>query len=164
MWELNTLALSVDDFAILISYAFYAIVIFVGLALIGIYKKKDKRLLTPETVKNRCQRAEKFATELLEHKAGLLMLPTAKLAKLSSMIAEAEWLALRLVEDKRDIAFDGISKTLDALANDVSNKSGESIISVKELNDCLTKTRKKLNEIILKLETLISHRESLLEV
>ena len=38
MLILNLLALSVDDFTLLISYAFYALIIFVALALIGVFK------------------------------------------------------------------------------------------------------------------------------
>ena len=92
------------------------------------------------------------------------MMATTKLAKLSSMISEAEWLALRLVEDKKDIDFDGIAKTLDTLATDVNNKSTESFISTRELNECLEETHKKLKSVIGSLDALISHREELLEV
>ena len=161
MWSLLA---ATGDLTVLIAYAFYAIVIFVGLALIGVFKKREKRLLTAETVKKRCGAAAKFATQLIEHKAGVLMLPTARLARLSSMISDAEWLALRLVEEKKDIVFDGIAKDLDSLATEVSNKSAEPFISAKELTDCLEKARKKLNATVNKLETLIAHREGLLEV
>lgn len=164
MLILNLLALSVDDFTLLISYAFYALIIFVALALIGVFKKKEKRLLSPKTVKARCEAAATFAEELIAHKKGHLMMATTKLAKLSSMISEAEWLALRLVEDKKDIDFDGIAKTLDTLATDVNNKSTESFISTRELNECLEETHKKLKSVIGSLDALISHREELLEV
>ena len=163
MLILNVLATSVDDFTLLISYAFYALIIFVSLILIGVFKKKEKRLLSPKTVKARCEAAETFAEELIAHKKGHLMMATTKLAKLSSMISEAEWVALRLVEDKKDIAFDGVAKTLDSLATDVNNKSTESFISSKELNECLEETREKLKGVVESLDALISHREELLE-
>ncbi len=147
------LAISADALGLLLRYAFWLTVIFLGLLLIGIVKRKDKKNLTVEALKNAVERSKNFAERQLNKKGKLAY--SARLMKLSSAVSSAEWLALRIVEEKKEIAFEGISKELDRLATDISARASDSFIHKTEFEACLQNSLQRIGQALETINALL---------
>ena len=83
------------------------------------------------------------------------MLGSTKLIKLNSLITDAVWSAYQVAEKKKDLAFEGIANTLDALATDLVQEAENGYVPVEDFErdvqailDGLAKAIDKLNTII----------------
>lgn len=139
---------------LILEYAVYLFVIVVSLVVLGILKRRNRRALNGQSVKTACEKAKRYAEKLLSAKK-VRVLASARLAKLSSYVAEAEWLATQIVEETKNIAFEGISSTLDGLANALSLRSEDTFLEEHELASCVRDALKTLDELIAKLEKTV---------
>lgn len=152
------LALSVEDFSLLIQYVFYVTIILICFVLIGMFKKKDKNRLTLKEVRSLCCKAKAFAEKIRVKKIGTHVIASPQLSKLASMVTEPTWLALRIVEEKRDIDFNGIVFGLDVLASQISEKSLDSFMPADEFEDFMREITNKLDVVIGSLDEIARKR------
>lgn len=154
----NAFLISSEGARLLLQYGGYLLVIVVGFVLIALVKRKAKKELTPEWVKSRCEKAQAYANKIIsagERKGAFLLLGSTKLIKLNSLITDAVWSAYQVAEKKKDLAFEGIANTLDALATDLVQEAENGYVPVEDFErdvqailDGLAKAIDKLNAII----------------
>ena len=139
----------------LIKYGVCIAVIAIGLICIGLLRRKDRKILTEKSLLNACRKAQELAEKLLNKKNEKLLTPSGKLMKLSSVISDAEWIAVRLVEEKKDISIEGI-------ANEVSFVAKDSFVKAEEYKNCVLNALARLNGTLEQIEELRKTRENTL--
>lgn len=131
----------------------------VALVVIGCIKRKTKKEMRAETVKNSCIKAKEYAEEVLnsgENKGTHILLGSTKLAYLSNKIADAAWYAFQIAQVKKDILFEGIANGLDALSSELFIESEDGYIPAETYRDYIQKAIDGLNAAIVKLDALIT--------
>lgn len=105
---------------LVVEYLFYLLVIAGGIFFLALFKKKTSRGLTYETVRKKCEKLKNLLEETLvpqgkkkRKSAG----NPARMAILRSAAEEAMWSASRLVDERKDLLFDGIADSLDKIAD-----------------------------------------------
>ena len=146
----------------LIKYGVCIAVIAIGLICIGLLRRKDRKILTEKSLLNACRKAQELAEKLLNKKNEKLLTPSGKLMKLSSVISDAEWIAVRLVEEKKDISIEGIANDLDGIANEVSFVAKDSFVKAEEYKNCVLNALARLNGTLEQIEELRKTRENTL--
>ncbi len=146
----------------LIKYGICFAVIVVGLIFIALLRRKDRKILTEKALYNGCLKARELAEKLLDKKTEKLLTPSGRLMKLSSAVSDVEWIAVRLVEEKKDISIEGIANELDGIANEVSFTAKDSFVRADEYEKCVRAALTRLNATLEKIEELRKRREKTL--
>lgn len=157
----NVLLMSAETTRLLLSYGFYGAIILFGLVCIIVLRRKTKKELRPEWVKNRVQRAKKYGQDLLiaGAKKGLkTLLGTTHLLKLKDRVADASWAAYQLVTEKKDIVFDGIANTLDKAATTLVKETEDGFVAAETYEKDLQKTVEILDGVLVKINAIIASR------
>lgn len=152
---LNALLISAEAAKLILHYGICAAIIFIALIAIGCMKRHTKKEMRTETVKKRCVKAKEYAQSLLSGKDKANLLGSTKLMKLDAHVEEAAWLAFQIVEVKKDILFEGIANTLDALATEVANESADGYIPLDVYEKDIARAIEVLEGVIIKLDGLI---------
>ena len=156
---MNGLLIAAETVGTLLEYAVYSVVIIVGLILLAATRRKTKKEVTPSWVKNRLERAKKYANELLssENKSSVqVWLGSTKLMKLNDKVTDAAWAAYQLVEVKKDIVFEGIAQDLDKLADGLSQETQNGYVSAEDFEKDVQKIVDGLDSAIEKIERRMS--------
>ncbi len=131
------------------------IVSIIGIALL---KRRTKKEMRAETVKGSCEKAKKYAEEMLDdgkNKGTYMLLAASKLSHLSGLISDAAWYAFQIVQGKRNILYEGIANELDVLASEIATASEDGYILWKDYQTCAQKAIKALDGAIAKLNTMM---------
>lgn len=155
---LNSLLMSSEGIRLCLEYALCLLIIVAALIAIAFMKRKTKKEMRAETVKESCVKALKYAESILgdgEHKNTHILLGSTKLAHLSAHIADAAWYAFQIVQAKKDIVFEGIANGLDTLASELATESENGYIPAGEYETYVKKAIKELTSTVEKLDTLI---------
>lgn len=156
---MNGLLIAAETISTLLEYAVYSVVIIVGLILLAATRRRTKKEVTPAWVKNRLERAKKYANELLssENKSSVhVWLGSTKLMKLNDKLTDAAWAAYQLVEVKKDIVFEGIAQDLDKLADGLSQETQNGYVSAADFKKDVQKIVDGLDSAIEKIERRMS--------
>ncbi len=156
----NGLLIASRTWKLILSYGVYALIIFVGLVLLAWLRRKAKKQLRPEWVKNRVLRAKAYAQKLLVSSAkGLqVLLGSTHLLKLKDYVADAAWAAFEIVSEKKDIVFEGVANALDAIASELVKESEDGIISAKVYEEDLQKAVEEMDAVLMKIDAIIAAR------
>lgn len=149
----------IDYGEIILQYVFYFVIIVVGSFLLSFLKRRNRRELTAEKIKSVLQKTRKKANDVYKkiEKKGTIF-ASVQLLNIASAIENCAWYTGNLIEEKKDIAFESISATLDAAATAVAEKSEDAFISVEEEKKCLKEAIEKLDACIQKAEWIIALR------
>ncbi len=150
------LALSAQAAKLILSYGICAAIILGALIVMGFMKRNTKRQMRPVSVKKACEKAKKYAqTALAQGNTAQKLLGATKLHHLSVLVANAAWLAYQIVENKRDILFDGIAGGLDGLATSLSKDSEQGYLPEEEYKGSIKTAIETLDATIAKLDKMI---------
>ena len=152
---MNGLLVATETLSALLEYAVYSVLIIVGLLSIASVRRKTKKEVTPEWVKNRCERAKAYASELLTDKKKSSVhewLGSTRLLKLNDKLTDAVWAAYQLVEVKKDIVFEGLAQTLDKLADELNQETQNGYVSAEDFQKDVQTIIDGLNATIEKIE------------
>ena len=83
----------------------------------------------------------------------------AKVAKLRSLAEEAMWNALRLVDERKDMVFEGVANGLDAIANLLSELSDDAFADAEETERYVREALEKTQKIIGQVDDIIAARK-----
>ena len=83
----------------------------------------------------------------------------AKVAKLRSLAEEAMWNALRLVDERKDMVFEGVASGLDAIANLLSELSDDAFADAEETERYVRVALEKTQKIIGQVDDIIAARK-----
>ena len=138
-----------------LAYATLGVIILISLIVLGIIKKVDRNEASLSKVRAKCEQADAYATEALrlKGKRGLLIAST-RLSKLCALVVDAEWSISCVVEAKKDVVLEGLSTSLDALANKISSKAEEAFYTEEEYLSFLKEVKAELGSILEKVKTL----------
>ena len=151
------LALSGENARLLLAYGACVAIIFAALIVMAFMKRNTKRQMRPVSVKKACAKAKKYAEESLsQNKSTKKLLGATKLLRLSVLVSDAAWLAYQIVENKRDILFDGIAGGLDGLATSLAKESEQGYLPEEEYEANLKSAIDSLNGTIEKLDKMIA--------
>lgn len=151
------LALSGENARLLLAYGACAAIIFAALIAMAFMKRQTKRQMRPVTVKKACVKAKKYAEESLsQNKNATKLLGATKLLRLSVLVSDGAWLAYQIVENKRDILFDGIAGSLDGLATSLARDSEQGYLPDEEYEASVKAAIESLNATIAKLDKMIN--------
>lgn len=156
----NGLLVASQTWKLILSYGAYALIIFVGLILLTGLRRKTKKQLRPEWLKNRVLNAKAYAQKLLTNSTKGLQafLGATHLLKLKDYVAEATWVALEIVSEKKDIVFESVSNALDAIAGTLDKAASDGLITQREYEASLQQTIDELDKTLLKIDTIIEAR------
>ncbi len=150
------LSLSATTAKLLLAYGTCVVIILAALIFMGFMKRHTKRQMRPVSVKKACVKAKKYAEESLEqHSGAKKLLGATKLHRLSVLVAEAAWLSYQIVENKRDILFDGIAGGLDGLATSLEKESAQGYLPEEEYESTIKGAIALLDGTIEKLDKMI---------
>lgn len=147
-----------------IQYGWYLLLIVAGILLLALVKRRAKRTLTPETVKQNClslkKRLEDTLKEEEKDKIGRNgMFSQAKLMKLCSAAEEAMWSATRLVEERKDLVFDGVVGKLDEIANLLADCADNAFAEREESEKSVRAALQKTEAVLVQIEEIIKTRK-----
>ncbi len=144
-----------------IQYGWYLIVIIAGLLLLAFVRKKSKKTLTPEAVRQNCAALKKRLEDMLseERKSKNGIFNQAKMMKLCSSAEEAMWSASRLVDERKDLVFDGVAGNLDGVANLLSEASANTFAENAETAAHVREALEQVERIIVQIDEIISSRK-----
>lgn len=156
----NVLLVSAETAKLLLSYGVYAVIILIGLILIVALKRKTKKELRPEWVKNRILKAKSYAQKLLvsSAKGVKALLGSTHLLKLKDYVADAAWAAYQIVAEKKDIVFDGVAGALDKIAAEIVKETEDGIIPAEAYEKDLQQAIEGLDAALVKVEAIIAAR------
>lgn len=133
---------------VIIRYCALLLIIFVSLILIGIVRKYFKKEATTKKIKIKCEKARNYANSIKDKCSKQeLLIATAKLNKLTSLISNATWVATRTAEDKKDVILDGVASNLDALATYIGTYTEETFYTKKDYQEKIHHVIKTLDSI-----------------
>lgn len=151
------LAISTQTAKLILAYGICAAIILGALIVMGFMKRNTKRQMRPITVKKACEKAKKYAqAALVQGNAAQKLLGATKLHHLSALVSNAAWLAYQIVENKRDILFDGIAGSLDSLATSISKDSEQGYLPDEEYEESLKVAIETLDATIAKLDKMMA--------
>ncbi len=143
-----------------LTYGVLGVIILVSLIALAIVKKSARKEATLIRVKAKCQKALAYADKLLAKRTKRdLLIASTKLAKLSSLTAEAEWCATCIFEEKKDLTMEGLASRLDVLSTTLSTKAEEAFFNEKEYCSCLEQAKAELESVIAQVEALMPKKE-----
>lgn len=143
-----------------LTYGVLGVIILGSLIALAIVKKRAKNEATVLKLKAKCQKALAYTNKLLGKRTKRdLLIASTKLAKLSSLVAEAEWCATCIFEEKKDLTMEGLASRLDSLSTNLSTKAEEAFFNESEYCSCLEKTKAELSSVIQQAEALMPKKE-----
>ena len=144
-----------------IQYGWYFVIIVVGVLLLALVKRKAKKNLTPEAVRQRCAVLAKKLEETLseDKKAKKNILNSTKILKLRSLAEDAMWNALRLVDERKDMVFENVANGLDGVANLLSELSEDSFSETRETETQLRAALENVNGLIVQIDDIVAARK-----
>ncbi len=154
------LTLSSETAKLLLQYGVYFLVIIIGILCIMIVKRKTKKELKSECVKKRCIKAKKYALSLTAKGKtnGKMVLASTKLLKLNHYVADAAWAAYQIADIKKDIVFEGIADSLNAIAIALMKESEDGYIPYEEFEKEVQDTVNGLDNIVARIDDVVSKR------
>ena len=137
------------------------VIIVVGVLLLALVKRKAKKNLTPEAVRQRCAVLAKKLEETLseDKKAKKNILNSTKILKLRSLAEDAMWNALRLVDERKDMVFENVANGLDGVANLLSELSEDSFSENRETETQLRAALENVNGLIVQIDDIVAARK-----
>ena len=147
-----------------IQYGWYLILIVAGILLLALVRRRAKKNLTPEAVKQNCislqKRLEDTLKEDEKEKSGRSgMFSQTKLMKLRSMAEESMWSAARLVEERKDLVFDGVVSSLDEIANLLADCADNAFAEREENEKIVRAALNKTEGVLAQIEAIIKQRK-----
>ncbi len=142
---------------ICLEYALCFVIVVASIFCIALFKRRTKREMRAERVKESCIKAKKLAEEMVsdgKNKGTYMLLASTKLSHLSSLVADAAWYAYQIVNGKRNILYEGIATGLDVLATEISTASEDGYIPVKDYRACVEKAVNVLDATIAKIDSM----------
>lgn len=138
-------SLKIED---LITYIILLAIIFVAIILIAIVKKAIRNEANPKKIITKLDKCKKYTEKIITktNKKDLLIAP-AKLRKLTSLIANATWIASRSQEENKDVILDEITSLTDSLATYIGDYSEEAFYEKEEYVSKLEYTLKAIEVI-----------------
>jgi hypothetical protein len=129
--------------------------------LLALVKRKAKKNLTPEAVRQRCAVLAKKLEETLseDKKAKKNILNSTKILKLRSLAEDAMWNALRLVDERKDMVFENVANGLDGVANLLSELSEDSFSENRETETQLRAALENVNGLIVQIDDIVAARK-----
>ena len=148
-----------NAFRLAIQYGWYILLIVAGLLLL--VKRKSRKNLTPSAVRQSCLTLKKKLEVVLDErdKSRNGLFNQAKVAKLRSLAEEAMWNALRLVDERKDMVFEGVASGLDAIANLLSELSDDAFADAEETERYVREALEKTQKIIGQVDDIIAARK-----
>lgn len=150
-----------DGAGLAVRYGWYLAVIVSGLLLLALVKRKERKTLTPERVKQRCiilkRRLEETLSAAERSRNGFLT--QARTGKLRSAAEEAMWSALRLVEERKDSVFDGVAGELDGIADLLSGAAEDAFEGREEAERTIREALAGVNRVIVRIDEIIEARK-----
>lgn len=144
-----------------LTYGALGAIIFLSLIALAIVRKSIRKEASLNKVKNKCNKARAYAEKMLAKRSkGELLIASTRLSKLSNMIAEAEWNASCIVEEKKDLILEDIVTRLDALACNVSAKAEEAFFTEEEYVQSLQDGIEGLRLIVEEVSAILSQKVS----
>ncbi|MBE5747322.1 MAG: hypothetical protein E7352_04020 [Clostridiales bacterium] len=157
MMSAYLLAVSDNTAKLLLAYGVCGGIILVALVAMGFLNRRTKRQMRPISVKKACMKAKKYAEESLAMGDNAQkLLGATRLHRLSALVSNAAWLSYQIVENKRDIVFDGIASGLDGLATSLAKDSEQGYLPDEELETSLKAAIDSLNSTIAKIDKIIN--------
>ena len=149
-----------NAFRLAIQYGWYILLIVAGL-LLAFVKRKSRKNLTPSAVRQSCLPLKKKLEVVLDErdKSRNGLFNQAKVAKLRSLAEEAMWNALRLVDERKDMVFEGVASGLDAIANLLSELSDDAFADAEETERYVREALEKTQKIIGQVDDIIAARK-----
>lgn len=151
------LGVSAETAKLLLAYGVCAVIIFAALMAMALLKRHTKRQMRPIAVKKACVKAKKYAEKsLFQNQKAAKFLGASKLLHISMLVSDAAWLAYQIVENKRDILFDGIAGGLDGLATTLAKESEQGYLTEEEYEAEVKAAIAGLDAQIAKLDKMIA--------
>lgn len=142
-----------------LTYAALGLIILISLIALAIVKKSIRKEASLAKAKAKCIRAEAYAIRMMQPKGKRdLLIASTKLAKLSSLILEAEWNVLCIVEEKKDIVVEGLLGNMDALAKKISTKAEEAFFQEEEYIAFVKEVKHELSDITEKMGQIMQEK------
>ena len=150
-----------NAFRLAIQYGWYILLIVAGLLLLAFVKRKSRKNLTPSAGRESCLTLKKKLEVVLDErdKSRNGLFNQAKVAKLRSLAEEAMWNALRLVDERKDMVFEGVASGLDAIANLLSELSDDAFADAEETERYVREALEKTQKIIGQVDDIIAARK-----
>lgn len=130
------------------------LVIIVALIVMGAMKSKTKKELRPATVKKSCVKAKVVAEKILADNKNVKVLAGARLLQLNKYVASAFWYAFQIADVKKDLVFEGIASSLDALSSELVKEANNGYMSEEEYETHVRNAIGVLNANIEKINSL----------
>lgn len=138
---------------VIIVYAVLFSLIVISLILLAFIKRSFKKEQTFKTIKSKCEKAKNYALKIKNKTSKQdLLIASAKLNRLTSLIGEATWVITITAEERKDVILDDIASSIDNLASYVGEYSSEGFY---DKNDY----RKKIDYVIQTLDGIKSRVE-----
>lgn len=150
----NLLLMSEKMADALLHYGVCTIIILIALIIMGIMKNKTKKELRASTVKKSCVKAKVVAEKALAEKNNLKVLAGTRLLKVNKYVASAFWYAFQIADTKKDIVFEGIASSLDALSSKLVKEANNGYISEEEYESYVRNAITVLDTAIAKIDAL----------
>lgn len=144
------------SWTVLIQYGVLVVIILVSLILIAVVKRALKNEASIKRTKTKTQKALDFAKAIKDKNSKKdLIIAATRLAKLAGIISDASWNAVRVSEEKKAVALDGIVSGLDSLATYVSTFAEQAFYTRKEYDEKISVTIQSLEGIIVNIDQFI---------
>lgn len=140
----------------ILHYGICFAIIFVAVLLLGLRKRRTRKELRFEFVKKQIVKSKTCAEKLLAAKHKVPFLGSTKLLKLAASVEEATWYVLQVVEVKKEMLFDGVANSLDALATKLVNTASEGYVSMQDFEESVSEAIKTLDGAIEKVSSIIA--------
>lgn len=150
--------LTIGQYAgVLLEYAICIVVILGGLIAIACLRRRQRKELTAEHLKNRILKAKKYGESVLNYakERGVKeVLVVTKLYKLSKYLNEASWVAYQIVEVKKDILFEGIATSIDGVSTALSKEIETGFVSAEDYQKDVQTTIDALTEVLARVDAV----------
>lgn len=132
---INLLLISSVAVEYILKYAFYFVLIIIGIIVLSKIRKMDKPI-TPDNIYTTCKEVEVLLDELVNGPEIKYSVFSNKIVKVQIIINKLIYASTKAIEEEQDITFDGIRNSLQHIYQTIEN--GKSINSDKNnLRECL---------------------------
>ena len=146
-----------------VQYLFYFLIIILGIVFLTLFRRRVSRGLTCAAVKEKCLTLKKLLEETLDssgRKKKKSVKNPARMAILRSAAEEAMWSASRLVDERRNLLFDGITENLDQIANLFAAAEG-TFASEEETEKIVREALEKTEAVLAKIDAAMPESNEL---
>ena len=141
---------------LILHYGVCFAIILVAVLALGFRKRRTRKELRFDFVKKQIVKSKTCAEKLLATKQKVPFLGSTKLLKLAASVEESTWYVLQVVEVKKEMLFDGVANSLDALATKLVNTASEGYVSMQEFEESVTNAIQVLDTAIEKVNAIIA--------